>query len=674
MNIDKFNILPESVNVDAQRKNVVYIGVDGSSGYACAAKGYIYELSKTHNVRFIAYINTPVVPDDSDFEKSIDQTKTTHFQRADEIILHYIPTDWDYFLSNLKIPYDSHTKIIGRTVWEFEKVPKLWVDTINSSKVTHVSVPTHWNKEVFIANGVTKSITVDPHIYVDTPFKQTRLKDIIDDVDKTDIIFNTQLDDLDSYYKFYNISQWHPRKGIEESIIAYRDAFKSTDKVIFILKLNIHKYTDDEKKWCSDKIREICKGYDHAPIVYIKGRLASDEIKSLHAQCDGYFSLTKTEGVGLGILEAFHLNKDIIVPKYSGYLEFLDAYPTKYVTHKLTPVPASFKPLSDVVFDESYKWAESDIASAIEVLRQTAHTTRKYTPQNISVSILDQSKHIEICDLPYTNTDFYFNSSIVNVKGNNYIFARHCKITGAKKRNRIALFFADTYEEIPLPIKDEVEQEQYEDPRVMVDSGYIYIGCANYTRGSKHIHQKLLVLDTDFNHIDNIHISYDGNMESCVSNTKHQKNWTYFMHDGRLMCVYKMYPHTVLEINKHTGAVKNEYISHIDIQKKWKWGDPRNGTNPVYKDGQYHSFFHSSLPWRDPKRQYFMGGYRFNPTPPFDITYIDSNPILWGNESDPRVLEHESPVVIFPCGMIIKDNRFVVSFGLNDEKTGIITI
>jgi predicted GH43/DUF377 family glycosyl hydrolase len=30
--------------------------------------------------------------------------------------------------------------------------------------------------------------------------------------------------------------------------------------------------------------------------------------------------------------------------------------------------------------------------------------------------------------------------------------------------------------------------------------------------------------------------------------------------------------------------------------------------------------------------------------------------------------------VIFPCGAILEDDRFTVSFGLNDEKTGIINI
>ena len=58
----------------------------------------------------------------------------------------------------------------------------------------------------------------------------------------------------------------------------------------------------------------------------------------------------------------------------------------------------------------------------------------------------------------------------------------------------------------------------------------------------------------------------------------------------------------------------------------------------------------------------------------FTFVHIDSEPILHGNEVDERILDDISPLVIFPCGAIEKDGKFVVSFGLNDEKTGIIKI
>ena len=43
--ISKFDLLPTSVEKLHKRK-VVYIGPTGTSGYAIAAKGYIYDLIK----------------------------------------------------------------------------------------------------------------------------------------------------------------------------------------------------------------------------------------------------------------------------------------------------------------------------------------------------------------------------------------------------------------------------------------------------------------------------------------------------------------------------------------------------------------------------------------------------------------------------------------------------
>ena len=53
-------------------------------------------------------------------------------------------------------------------------------------------------------------------------------------------------------------------------------------------------------------------------------------------------------------------------------------------------------------------------------------------------------------------------------------------------------------------------------------------------------------------------------------------------------------------------------------------------------------------------------------------TKISEKPILYGNEADERILLDNSPLVVFPCGAIENENGFIISFGLNDEKTGVI--
>ena len=170
-----------------------------------------------------------------------------------------------------------------------------------------------------------------------------------------------------------------------------------------------------------------------------------------------------------------------------------------------------------------------------------------------------------------------------------------------------------------------------------------------------------------------MHINYDGNGSFITSNTVHQKNWTWFIYEDKLMLEYRMNPHVVLEIDPVKGKVIAEHKHFQDISEEWKFGECRMGSNPILKDdGFYHGFFHSSLNWKNSKKRYFMGYYKFNAKPPFEIVKISKKPLLYGNEYDERILEDNSPLVVFPCGSVEKDDKFIVSFGFNDEKIGIL--
>lgn len=295
-------------------------------------------------------------------------------------------------------------------------------------------------------------------------------------------------------------------------------------------------------------------------------------------------------------------------------------------------------------------------------------------------SIKEQNSESLLINLDYSKVDFFFNGSIFLRNNINYLIARYSKLCKNTYSffNTIRLFeLKDDFslnKEIEINIKDEIPDEQYEDPRILEYNSEYYVSCANYIyRKNYLIHQKILVFDKSFNHIRNIHVEYDGNGKSTILNTKHQKNWTLFSFKDKLMMEYTMDPHVVLEIDPISGLVKKEYKTELKktLKESWAFGELRMGSNPILKNGFYHGFFHSSIEWKSPKRRYLMGYYKFNPSPPFEIIEISKDPILYGNEKDERVLEG-SPLVVFPCGAIEKDNEFIISFGFNDEKIGIL--
>lgn len=297
------------------------------------------------------------------------------------------------------------------------------------------------------------------------------------------------------------------------------------------------------------------------------------------------------------------------------------------------------------------------------------------TKKFIELSLYEQNNSIKFLDLNYTRRNFEFNSSIFKVNDKKYLMTRNSQFVSQKMTlNSLKLYEYDTLKQINLNLKEEVDFEQFEDPRVLVHDDKIYVSCATYVHDAFHlVHQKMLVFDKDFNHIDNIHFKYGFNGINLKENTGIEKNWTFFVYKDKLMCIYKLYPHTVLEFDWN-GNLLTEYITHNSFQTDWKYGIPRGGTNPIYKDEYYISFFHSHIYWGNGKRRYFMGHYKFNSVPPFDIIETSNKPILWGNEKDERMYPEENPLVVFPCGAILNEDKCLVSLGVNDEKTAILTI
>ena len=332
------------------------------------------------------------------------------------------------------------------------------------------------------------------------------------------------------------------------------------------------------------------------------------------------------------------------------------------------------------IFCSSHESRTIELMSSTDPLYEVYNSETVEFPGKLvnlsETSIFSQQKNVSILDLKYSKKNFEFNSSIFIFKKKKYIMTRQSIFINKKSTiNTLKLYEYDTLKPIPIDIKDEIEFEQYEDPRVLVHNNKIYVSCVTYTHDKFHlIHQKMLVFDKNFNHIDNIHFEYGFNGKNRDKNNGKEKNWTFFIQNDKLMCVYKMSPHTVIEFS-WTGKVISEYIDHTtNIQSKWNYGLCRGGSNPIFKDGYYHCFFHSCVYWKNGKNRYVMGYYKFESYPPYKIVEISEQPILWGNPIDEIIYPDENPPVIFPCGTILDGDNFIVSFGFNDEKTGIIKI
>ena len=375
---DKFNLLHSYIfrksNVimdntfSYKDKSILYICQNGTSGYANAAKGYIYDyINKKIPVK-TQYFNCSDEVNENDRFHQYLNTNTSTDVDYNTIIVHSTPDIWTTVIKNAPNINLNDKIVIGRTVWEFEKLLPTWIDAINTSIVDIVSVPTEWNKQCFINCGITKPIIVEPHVYVDYPHKKTGLKYLLSN--SIMICKDDNNIDIENSYKFYCIGQLINRKGIIETIDIFCNTFTSKDKVVLFVKTFKLNYSKEEQQKCIDEIIKVTIKYKHAPIIYIKENLNYDGIKSLHDIGDCYFHLTKTEGFCLGAFDAFNNNKKVIITGYGGHTEYLGKDYDGLVDYKLHPLAVNESVFFQFKLDDTYKWAIADKFHCISLLKK----------------------------------------------------------------------------------------------------------------------------------------------------------------------------------------------------------------------------------------------------------------------------------------------------------------
>lgn len=154
-----------------------------------------------------------------------------------------------------------------------------------------------------------------------------------------------------------------------------------------------------------------------------------------------------------------------------------------------------------------------------------------------------------------------------------------------------------------------------------------------------------------------------------------EKNWTPFIWNGELLFSYYPVPHEILQPNLMTGNCS--IISKMNADINWLWGEMRGGTPAAMFNGDYLSFFHSSVYMKSsisndrPRMHYFMGAYTFSSQPPFEIKKISCIPL---KASGIYTNSDKSIRGVFPGGYIIMNQNFYLAYGKDDSEIWIAQI
>lgn len=223
----------------------------------------------------------------------------------------------------------------------------------------------------------------------------------------------------------------------------------------------------------------------------------------------------------------------------------------------------------------------------------------------------------------------------------------------------------------PLRFPESLAEEQFEDPRAVYWNGQTWVATVNFTWFTNmtwtgaHIALGVFGNDPLWSPIARKDPAVGTNTaERGNTHGKHNKNVLFWFKNDQLHCLYTSDPWSVVVF----GNSWKEQTPFTYDGVRWKYGWVRGGTPPVLVDGLYYTFFHSSMPWRGRYRRYYMGAIAFMADPPFTPVHWTQEPILIGSQNDPW--QQRKPLVVFPCGAVHENDRWLISFGVNDLKCG----
>tara|TARA_R100000234_G_C5003749_1_gene181571 strand:+ start:5745 stop:7010 length:1266 start_codon:yes stop_codon:yes gene_type:complete len=225
-----------------------------------------------------------------------------------------IPNEWE----------DLATKNIGVTAGiETTKVAPAWIE--KAKMMDKIIVPSKHSRDIYnntayqATNNITKETLLfknDTEISV-VPYSSRKFKPA-----KINLDFETD-------FNFFTVSQWSPRKNIENTIKWFIEEFYDNSNVGLVVKTNLAKNCLMDREVCFERIKSLLSEYKEreCKVYLLHGHMSDEELAAVykHPKVKSYYTLTHGEGFGLPIFEAACQGLPVIAPSWSGHCDFLFA-------------------------------------------------------------------------------------------------------------------------------------------------------------------------------------------------------------------------------------------------------------------------------------------------------------------------------------------------------------
>lgn len=231
---------------------------------------------------------------------------------------------------------------IGYTMLEVDGLPQDWVEQAN--QMDEVWTPTHFNAETFAASGVRRPIRVMP-LGVDLDH------------------FNPSMSGRTIRHRFVFLSlfEWGVRKAPDVLIRGYARAFRRSDPVLLVLKID----NSDPMIDVAAEIAALGLPEDRAPMtLLLNHRYAPEALAALYRSADCFVLPSRGEGWGMPVLEAMACGVPVIATEWGAQREFL-APEWAYLLRSRGLVEARDK----CPYYAGCRWADPDEEHLVHLLR-----------------------------------------------------------------------------------------------------------------------------------------------------------------------------------------------------------------------------------------------------------------------------------------------------------------
>ena len=162
------------------------------------------------------------------------------------------------------------------------------------------------------------------------------------------------------FLMMYDFSSLQERKNPAAAFEAFDRAFSSgSPKATLVVKTqNSHHHPKDLAK-----LQERLSG--RRDVVWINETLSRQDVYDLYALSDAFVSLHRSEGWGLGPIEAMYLGKPVVATNWSGNVDFMRPDNSLPVNYRLVKIEQDVGP-----YRAGQTWADPDIEHAAWLMRR----------------------------------------------------------------------------------------------------------------------------------------------------------------------------------------------------------------------------------------------------------------------------------------------------------------